>query len=104
MIPDLTKVTELFLLASSFLVAALGTADTNYHKAAVSLLGLVISLLWLPCSREALREAEAKQPGVACHMRHANSGMVLDGIHRWLVTLRRSARAAGAAYPGHQLT
>lgn len=69
MVPDLTKITELFLLASSFLVAALGTADTNYHKAAVSLLGLVISLLWWPCTREALSEAVAKQPGVGCHVR-----------------------------------
>jgi hypothetical protein len=54
--PDLVKVTEIFLVPSSFLVAALGTADTNIHRAAVSLLGLVISALWWVCSREALTE------------------------------------------------
>jgi hypothetical protein len=54
--PDLIKVTEIFLVPSSFLVAALGTADTNFHRAAISLLGLVISLLWWFCSREAYRE------------------------------------------------
>lgn len=69
MIPDLTKITEIFLLASSFLVAALGTADTNYHKAAVSLLGFVISVLWWPCSKEAYAEAIAKSPELARHAR-----------------------------------
>ena len=59
MVPDLVKTTELFLVPSSFLVAALGTADTNLHRAAVSLLGLVVSVLWLACSREALFEAVA---------------------------------------------
>jgi|SRR5436190_23100728 len=44
--PDLIKVTELLLVPSSFLVAALGAADTNPHRAAVSILGLVVSLLW----------------------------------------------------------
>src|SRR3954454_14803726 len=58
-VPDLIKTTELFLVPSSFLVAALGTADTNLHRAAVSLLGLVVSLLWLACSREALNDAVA---------------------------------------------
>jgi hypothetical protein len=63
--PDLIKVTEIFLVPSSFLVAALGTADTNLHRGAVSLLGLIISFLWWVCSREALEddlaaEAEAK--------------------------------------------
>lgn len=70
MIPDLTKITEIFLLASSFLVAALGTADTNYHKAAVSLLGLIISVLWWPCSNEAYAEAITKSPELARHMRY----------------------------------
>lgn len=59
-VPDLIKTTELFLVPSSFLVAALGTADTNMHRAAVSLLGLVVSMLWLACTREALSEAIAK--------------------------------------------
>jgi len=62
MLPDLIKVTELFLISSSFLVAALGTADTNFHKAAVSVLGLVVSLLWLWCSREAHAESRTKEP------------------------------------------
>lgn len=52
--PDLTKVTEIFLVPSSFLVAALGTADTNPHRALVSLLGLIVSLMWCVCSFEAL--------------------------------------------------
>lgn len=54
--PDLIKVTEIFLVPSSFLVAALGTADTNVHRAAVSVLGLVISGLWWVCSRETILE------------------------------------------------
>jgi hypothetical protein len=55
-VPDLVKVTEIFLIPSSFLVAALGTADTNPHRAAVSLLALVVSGLWFACSREALAD------------------------------------------------
>src|SRR6185295_14719331 len=54
--PDLVKVTEIFLIPSSFLVAALGTADTNPHRAGVSLVGLIISVLWLISSREALAD------------------------------------------------
>jgi hypothetical protein len=54
--PDLIKVTEIFLIPSSFLVAALGTADTNLHRAAVSAVGLIISVLWWSSSREAFFE------------------------------------------------
>ena len=54
--PDLIKITEIFLIPSSFLVAALGTADSNPHRAAVSLIGLVVSALWWVCSSEALAE------------------------------------------------
>jgi hypothetical protein len=54
--PDLVKVTEVFLIPNSFLVAALGTADTNLHRAAVSVIGLVVSGLWWICSSEALQE------------------------------------------------
>lgn len=54
--PDLVKITEVFLIPSSFIVAALGTADTNPHRAGVSLIGLLISVLWWICSREALAE------------------------------------------------
>jgi len=62
--PDLVKITELFLVPSSFLVAALGTADTNLHRAAVSLLGLVVSALWLVSAREALVEVVSAKPEV----------------------------------------
>lgn len=55
-VPSLIKVTEIFLIPSSFLVAAVGTADTNPHRAAVSMLGLIISVLWWVCSRDALAE------------------------------------------------
>lgn len=55
--PDLVEVTELFLIPSSFQVAAIGTADTNVHRAGVSALGFVISLLWSMCSREAMADA-----------------------------------------------
>jgi hypothetical protein len=57
--PDLIKVTEVFLIPSSFLVAALGTADTNPHRAAVSAIGLVVSVLWWISSWEALAEQTA---------------------------------------------
>jgi hypothetical protein len=63
--PDLVKTTELFLVPSSFLVAALGTADTNLHRAAVSLLGLIVSVLWFACTREALSEGVAKESAAA---------------------------------------
>lgn len=56
--PDLIKITEIFLVPSSFLVAALGTADTNAHRAAVSLLGMFIAILWGVCSHEALEERQ----------------------------------------------
>lgn len=59
--PDLVKVTEIFLIPCSFLVAALGTADSNPHRAAVSLVGLIISVLWWICSREALLESRPAQ-------------------------------------------
>lgn len=54
--PDLIKVTEVFLIPNSFLVAALGTADTNLHRAAVSIIGFVVSVLWWVSSSEALQE------------------------------------------------
>lgn len=54
--PNLVKVTEIFLIPSSFLVAALGAADTNLHRALISVLGLVISILWWVCSIEAFSD------------------------------------------------
>jgi hypothetical protein len=68
--PDLIKVTEIFLIPSSFLVAALGAADTNLHRAAVSALGLTVSVLWRLCSREALADCDG-QPADALAKSHA---------------------------------
>lgn len=56
--PGFVKVAEIFLIPSSFLVAALGTVDTNPHRALVSILGLIISLLWWTCSVEAVAELD----------------------------------------------
>lgn len=57
--PNLIKVTEIFLVPSSFLVAALGTADSNPHRAAVSLLGVIVSILWCTGTHEAFLELVA---------------------------------------------
>lgn len=54
--PNLVKVNEIFLVPSTFLVAALGAADTNLHRAMISVLGLVISVLWWVCSMEAFSD------------------------------------------------
>ena len=53
---DLVKTTEIYLVPCSFLVAALGTADTNPHRAAVSFIGLVVGVMWWVSSREAFAE------------------------------------------------
>ena len=87
--PDLIKVTEIFLVPSSFLVAALGTADTNLHRAAVSILGLIISMLWLICSREAVSEVEAR--GSAPPQSHPRRTRILSWlsvvfVFGWLVS------------------
>lgn len=88
MVPDLIKITELFLIPSSFLVAALGTADTNFHKAAVSMLGLVVSALWLWSTREALLDAAAKQPEAARTVRiRILAWFPMVFIVRWLVSV-----------------
>ena len=63
--PDLVKVTEIFLVPSSFLVAALGTADSNPHRAGVSLIGLVVSGFWWVSSWEALAERRRTEPDTA---------------------------------------
>ena len=68
--PDLIKITEIFLVPSSFLVAALGTADTNLHRAAVSALGLIVSSMWYICSREAFEAIPPPDPDLP-RSRHA---------------------------------
>jgi hypothetical protein len=89
--PDLITVTEIFLVPSSFLVAALGTADTNPHRAAVSLLGLVVSVLWLVCSREALSELGPSSPGAVSSARprrtHLLAWLPLVFIIGWFVSV-----------------
>jgi hypothetical protein len=60
--PSLIKVTEIFLIPNSFLVAALGTADTNLHRAMVSALGLIISGLWWICSTDAFADHLSAEP------------------------------------------
>lgn len=67
--PDLVKTTEIFLVPSSFLVAALGTGDTNLHRAAVSVLGLIVSVLWFVCTHEAAAEVNATAPDASRSMR-----------------------------------
>ena len=89
--PDLIKVTEIFLVPSSFLVAALGTADTNPHRAAVSLVGLIISVMWWACSHEALTELRlpATDAGGASLPRRTRvlSWLALVFVVGWLVSL-----------------
>ncbi|MFN0019791.1 MAG: hypothetical protein ACKVP0_16160 [Pirellulaceae bacterium] len=88
--PDLIKVTEIFLVPSSFLVAALGTADTNFHRAAVSVVGLTISILWWVCSREASSEIKRSPSpnGVTTHPRRTwiLSWLALIFVAGWLVS------------------
>jgi hypothetical protein len=67
--PDLVKITEVFLVPSSFLVAALGTADTNPHRAIVSILGFIVSNLWMVCSWEAFSERRSAAPATTSHPR-----------------------------------
>lgn len=70
--PDLVKTTEIFLVPSSFLVAALGTADTNPHRAAVSLIGLVVSAMWWVSSQEAFADTaptDIKSAAAPCSRR-----------------------------------
>lgn len=89
--PDLIKVTEIFLVPSSFLVAALGTADTNPHRAAVSALGLIVSTLWWVCSHEALSALPPPEIGLP-HARHPRRTRILSMLPHvfiggWIVSL-----------------
>jgi hypothetical protein len=83
--PDLIKITEIFLIPSSFLVAALGTADTNLHRAAVSALGLVISALWWACSRDAMADILSPEEQAA-NARHPVRLRVLSALP-WVFAL-----------------
>lgn len=65
--PDLIKVSEIFLIPSTFLVATLGKPDTNFHRAAVSAVGLVVTIQWWIAAREDFAEvipssSDRKQP------------------------------------------
>lgn len=83
--PDLIKITEIFLIPSSFLVAALGTADTNPHRAAVSFMGMIVALLWWICSHEALKERQPSDPAGE-PMRHSRRIRILSWLP-WVFTL-----------------
>ncbi len=89
--PDLIKVTEIFLIPSSFLVAALGTADTNLHRAAVSVLGLTVSILWWTCSRDALAELhrQRSESGTATGSRRTLwlHGLAVVFLVGWLLSV-----------------
>lgn len=89
--PDLVKMTEVFLIPSSFLVAALGTADTNPHRAGVSLIGLIASLLWWVCSWEALAELRQINPaatqGVRVRRTRIMAWLPVFFVGCWVVSL-----------------
>lgn len=53
------------MVPCNFLVAALGTADTNPHRAAVSLIELGVSILGWISSREALADRQSIHPAAA---------------------------------------
>ena len=84
--PNLIKVTEIFLIPSSFLVAALGTADTNPHRFGVSVLGLLVSLMWLVCSIEALKEHRDAQTGPQSLRTAMLTGLSVVFAVGWLIS------------------
>lgn len=45
--PDIVKLTEIFLVPTSILVGSLGIARTEPLKTGISIIGFVMSLLWL---------------------------------------------------------
>ena len=89
--PDLVKVTEVFLIPSSFLVAALCAADTNPHRAAVSLVGFIVSGMWWVCSHEAFAERKpaGASEGIAAHSRRIRimHWLPLFFVGSWVVSL-----------------
>lgn len=86
--PDLVKITEIYMVPCSFLVAALGTADTNPHRALVSLLGVVISSFWWVSSREAVRDLarHAELAGAPLRTRML-SHLSIVFVSGWLLSL-----------------
>jgi hypothetical protein len=78
--PDLYMVTRVFLVPSSFLVAALGTADTNPHRAMVSVLGFIVSVLWLVCSREAFSDPGPSSPSAVRSTRSRRAGILANWL------------------------
>lgn len=89
--PDLVKVTEVFLIPSSFLVAALGTADTNLHRAAVSVIGLVVSVLWWVSSAEALQEETSveapRKPAKLSRRMRIMAGLPVFFVICWILSV-----------------
>jgi hypothetical protein len=84
---------------SSFLVAALGTADTYGHKAAVSAIGLAVSLLWIICTLEARRSDADAKPTAGTMARHnVLVWFPMLFIVGWLVSLVVHVAVAGAAW------
>ncbi len=83
----LLKITEIFMISSSFLVAALGTADSNPHRVAVSLVGMVVSLLWLVCTAERTEgEGEEREGPPRPVATKIMRGMPVLFILTWLVS------------------
>jgi hypothetical protein len=56
---DLVKLVEIFLVPNTILVGALGVASTEPLKTGISILGLVVSILWGICSRDAFQAIHA---------------------------------------------
>jgi hypothetical protein len=55
MLPDIAKITEIFLVPSAVLVGAIGVASTEPLKTGISFLGLVSSAIWAVCSWDVFR-------------------------------------------------
>lgn len=99
--PDLIKVTEIFLVPSSFLVAALGTADTNMHRAAVSLAALIISVLWWVCSREATYDPGPSAGAARSRRTRIMCGLPIVFVVGWSASLAIHAALANRPLAAH---
>ena len=58
---DVAKIANIFLVPNSILVAALGVARTEPLKTGVSILGFVVSGLWLVCGMDAIGNSVREQ-------------------------------------------